>query len=314
MTNGNETTGSVINAMPPGEWHLGMFEKSEVARRRLRLVEDLLGITLGLDCLAISGDAAIHYYLRAHGGAWQSVDFSESGVRELRAVLTCPPQDWEPPAIASARQPQQARLVEEGRLPFPDLSFDRIVLLGGLEQLEDDYAFIAECHRVLKESGHLILNTTHAKRWTLLAPVRRLLGLSEDTPGVRKGYTQHQLFSLLKDGFDVQRIQGYTRFFSLCVESLIEFAAGFLIRTDEKGMVQTETFERIYRLVKSTCLLNWLASKLDGLLFFTRGYRLIVKAERRIWRPRRAPILVDGRSIAEATLQTRIGTAGPLSR
>ena len=54
-----------------------------------------------------------------------------------------------------------------------------------------------------------------------------------------------------------------------------------------------------------------LAVALDTLLAFTRGYDLIARARRRPWRPRRAPILSDGRSIAEAALGGKIGTAAP---
>ena len=55
----------------------------------------------------------------------------------------------------------------------------------------------------------------------------------------------------------------------------------------------------------------WLAAQLDKLLFFTKGYCLIGRARRRQWRPRRTPVLADGRSIAEAALGGKIGTAAP---
>jgi hypothetical protein len=57
--------------------------------------------------------------------------------------------------------------------------------------------------------------------------------------------------------------------------------------------------------------LFWIAAQLDLLLFFTRGYHLVAIAQRKIWRPRRTPVLKDGRSIADATLNTRIGSAAP---
>ena len=45
-----------------------------------------------------------------------------------------------------------------------------------------------------------------------------------------------------------------------------------------------------------------IAEQFDMLLLFNRGHRLVAVGKRRGWRPRDAPILVDGRSISEAVL------------
>ena len=44
---------------------------------------------------------------------------------------------------------------------------------------------------------------------------------------------------------------------------------------------------------------------------FPAGYHMVVRARRRVWRPRLTPKLQDGRSIADAALNTKIGTAQP---
>ena len=58
---------------------------------------------------------------------------------------------------------------------------------------------------------------------------------------------------------------------------------------------------------KLTYPLMWIFSKFN----FLPNHEMILKSRRRRWSPRRQPKLVDGRSIAEATINTRIGTAAP---
>ncbi|NCC53456.1 MAG: class I SAM-dependent methyltransferase, partial [Spartobacteria bacterium] len=185
-----------------GEWLLAMFDKSPVNNLCLRRIREMLGMTLGLECLAIGGVAAMHYYLRAHGGSWHNADMTEEGVANIISVLSCPPRDWEPQTVTRARAgSHNVQWLDGATLPYADGSFDRVVLMNGLEGVENDYAFIAECHRVMKNSGHLILNVTHAKPWTLLAPLRRMLGMTDQQEDdFRGGYSKTDLFNLLKDG------------------------------------------------------------------------------------------------------------------
>jgi 2-polyprenyl-3-methyl-5-hydroxy-6-metoxy-1,4-benzoquinol methylase len=55
------------------------------------------------------------------------------------------------------------------RLPYPDQSFDMLSCLEGVEHLEDQFAFIRECWRVLKPGGRLLISTPNvlglASRW-----------------------------------------------------------------------------------------------------------------------------------------------------
>jgi hypothetical protein len=47
---------------------------------------------------------------------------------------------------------------------------------------------------------------------------------------------------------------------------------------------------------------SWLAYQLDALLLLTKGYYLLACAKRHAWRPRKAPVLNDGRRIGDAVL------------
>jgi len=290
------------NGAVAGEWHLKLFRKSLLKQAKLRRIVGLLGATRGEDCLDVGGDnGVVSYHLRALGGTWTSVDMSEKAVESIRKLVG-----------------ENVKLIQPPALPFPDETFDVLVIIDLLEHVEDDAAFIAECHRVLKPTGRLIVNVPHIKRFAFLPPIRNMLGLTDDIHGhVRPGYTQSQLFDLLKDGFNVEEVQTYSRFFVEALDTGIRFLADRFGggAGDPKGtMIDEENFGRMDKLFRVYSILYpffWLASKLDYLLFWTRGYCLIARAKCRQWRPRRAPVLRDGRSIAEAALGGKIGSAAP---
>ncbi len=82
---------------------------------------------------------------------------------------------------------------EEDALPFPDLSFDRILFVHGLEQADNARRSLREAWRLLKDSGRLIV----------VVPNRRgLWAYAESTPfGHGQPYSQGQLARLLNSLF-----------------------------------------------------------------------------------------------------------------
>jgi SAM-dependent methyltransferase len=82
-------------------------------------------------------------------------------------------------------------LVEETRLPFPDLTFDKVLIVHGLEYSEALRPMLREVWRVLSESGRLIV----------VVPNRRgLWARFERTPfGHGRPYSASQLSRLLRD-------------------------------------------------------------------------------------------------------------------
>ena len=65
-----------------------------------------------------------------------------------------------PTAAAVTRWPEdrnQACATEEDALPFPDLCFDRILLVHGLEAADSARALLREVWRVLKDDGRLLV-------------------------------------------------------------------------------------------------------------------------------------------------------------
>lgn len=127
------------------------------------------------DCagLAVLGLGYTEPYL----GLWR--DQAYRCLSAIPAELACPA-----PAGAT-----QTCLVEQERLPFPDLSFDRILLVHGVDMADDARRLLREVWRVLKDDGRILV----------VAPNR--LGVwahVETTPfGHGHPYTQRQIALLL---------------------------------------------------------------------------------------------------------------------
>ena len=239
-------------------------------------------------------------WLRSRGGAWERVEVPEAALAPLRSSL-------------GGTRPEPCRI------PHPDETFDLLVLVGVLEHIPDDRALVAECHRVLKPGGRLVLAVRQARTWSLLRPLRRLFGVADQVRGrARPGYGESALFDVLKDGFDVEEAHPYSRFFAQAFDIPLQRAIRFPGIRHEMNSERAGDEERVlmaYRRAARSASFwypaAWLASRLDYLLLGSRGHALAACGRRRQWRPRRAPTLKDGRSIAEATINTKIGTAAP---
>lgn len=110
-----------------------------------------------------------------------------------RCIALSPAQLGLPPDAAAG-----AVVAEEDALPFPDLSFDRILLVHGLEMAESARRLLREAWRVLKDDGRLLV----------VAPNRRgLWAHSEHTPfGHGQPYSPGQVSRLLaRHMFHVER-------------------------------------------------------------------------------------------------------------
>ena len=278
-------------------WQERLFRRSLRRQRKLSLLSELVGNTANLQCLEISaGDGAISAGLRALGGSWKSAVQSKSAERSVR-IFT-----------------QEAVIrVEDGKLPFDDNSFDLVVLVDALINVQDDPAFIRECHRVLKNNGWVIINETR-RLMTPAGGLKRLLGVSSvSRGGSRNGYRGSDLFNILKDGFDVPEIITYSNEVLEAPIALGMFCLRKIFPQEYWRLEEKPESSLLYRYRRLLALMGffypllWILSKLE----FFPGHQLLVKSRRRHWRPRLQPKLLDGRSIAEATINTKIGTAAP---
>jgi len=107
-----------------------------------------------------------------------------------------------PAQVGAARWPAGAAnlscTAEEDALPFPDLCFDRVLLVHGLEAAENARRLLREVWRVLKDDGRLLV----------VAPNRRgMWAYLESTPfGQGEPYSPGQIGRLLAEAlFRVER-------------------------------------------------------------------------------------------------------------
>lgn len=282
-------------------WQEKLFKRSVRRQMRLRKLKELIGITTNQNCLEITaGDGVISARLREGGGRWKTLVLSSAAKASV---------DW--------FLEEQVDFLQNTAMEEADGTFDLVVIVDALQRIRDDYAFIKECHRVLKPDGRLVI--TAARKMVLNGPLHAMLGLSWRAKGLeRPGYTSGELFEVLKDGFDVPETDTYS---TCCVEVpglLCEAAANKLVHEPYNMPGENVGTEEFYHYTKLNAFaalvypLMWVLGKLDGnLLFFMPGHNMVAKTKRRVWRIRKQPVLIDGRSIAEAAINTKIGTAAP---
>lgn len=285
-------------------WQEKLFKRSVRRQLRFQKLRQLLGMTANQTCLEVtSGDGMISMKLRENGGRWTTAVPDEAARAALRYFID-----------------DEAAVLNGSIIDAPDGSFDAVVVVDVLERIRDDHAFIKECHRVLKTDGRLVVTAARRKRICMgTCPLRSVVGLSWKKRGLeRPGYTAGEFFDVLKDGFDVPETVSYA---SCCVESpglVCEALANriahgpYNMPPEKTGTEEFYHYSRIYALATLIWPLMWLAMKIEtSLAGWTPGHNLAAKTKRRVWRERRTPVLIDGRSIAEAALNTKIGTAAP---
>ena len=241
----------------------------------------------GRVCLDVgAGNAVVSYHLRKRlGGEWHTVLGPDQNPDTAAAVLE-----------------DNVHAYDEGALPFEEKMFDVLIVFEALLSVSDPESFITECHRVMKPDGVLILHAVRTKSFSILRPLRKMLRASYDRRGLgREGYTESELFSLLKHGFDVYQVRSYSRF---CVELVHAIVQGLIHREGVANVAYSERTRRIFSVANVFYRLGY---QLDLLVFFAKGHHLVAMAKRRAWRPRNAPVLVDGRSITEVVLSRPFG-------
>ncbi len=249
---------------------LALFSKSVMKQAKLKAILRFLPDTARLTCLDIGGDnGVVSYFLRRQGGTWHSGDLTEEAVSSIRELVG-----------------DNCHLLDDGRTPFGDKTFDLVVIIDFLEHIHDDKGFVAELARILKDDGQLVVNVPHRKPLSLIRPLRLLLGLTDAKHGhLRPGYGARELEKLLAPDFTVTARRTYSRFFSEFVDAVLSFVfatvGGGKGKKSAKGVIVTGRDVRkggLYKAFAASYPLIWLFTRLDGLLFFTRGYCLAVRA------------------------------------
>jgi SAM-dependent methyltransferase len=159
------------------ERRLGQMARLMIGRRVRALWPDLRGMRL-------MGLGYATPYLRPYLAEAERV---AAVMPAPQGVLPWPPEG-----------PNRATLAEEGELPLPDFSVDRVLLIHGLEFSEQTRPLLKEIWRVLAGGGRLIV----------VVPNRRgIWARLDNTPfGQGSPYTPSQLSHLLREeGFTPER-------------------------------------------------------------------------------------------------------------
>lgn len=257
---------------PHSGWALALFRRSVLKQAKMRALVGAMADGDRGRCLDLGGDnGIISYLLRARGGTWVSADIGARNVRSIRALV-------------GARVCQ----IDGVRLPFTSRSFDLVVIVDLLEHVEDDASLAVDLARVLRPGGVLVVNVPHVKRRSLLAHVRRAVGLTDAWHGhVRPGYTAGGLSRLLGDRFRIESVRTYSRAFSESIDLLLNGA--YLLHRGSgeqsgKGTVVTaadvSSQQGSFRLLGAAYPLLRAFSALDVLLPLQPGYKLVVRAVR----------------------------------
>lgn len=101
-------------------------------------------------------------------------------------------------------------VMDAQRLPFRDQSFDALVSIETIEHLEKPEQFVAECRRLLRPGGTLVLSTPNRKIYEQRDPRKESpICPFHMSPSHIKEFTEQELRSLLAGkGFQVEAVFG----------------------------------------------------------------------------------------------------------
>jgi SAM-dependent methyltransferase len=257
------------------EWAVALFNRSVLKQEKFRQILARLGGLSGKRALDIGADnGVISYLLRQRGGEWHSADLDERAVASIRQLVS-----------------SNVHQIDGGATSFADDSFDLVVIVDFLEHIPDDHGFIRELARIIKPGGQLVINVPHPRPGSWVTRLRHRIGLTDEWHGhLRPGYTIDELRGLLEPSFSVEEVVTYSRTFSELVDTGLN---GLYLRmqrrqgateSSSKGPVVTGSDLRKHRkqfvMLSTLYPLLWSVAKLDALLWFSPGYKLIVSARR----------------------------------
>jgi len=262
-------------------WQLRMFDKSLKKQLKVKAIEKHFGSLQGKQCLLVTcGDnnGAINYHLRKSGGTWTWADFEDKSIPEMEELLQ-----------------EKVYLVdkETAKLPFPDATFDLVVIIDVHEHFEDPVPVTKELSRVMKNNGKVVVSTPNGNEKKLAVRIKHLVGMTPETYGhVCVGFDIPDLERLLVGaGLRPSRSSSYSKFFTEMLELAINFAYVKVLSKKSKVKVgegtiapttrnQLQSVEKSYKIYSLIYPFFWTISQLDRLLFFNRGYAVIVEAKR----------------------------------
>lgn len=255
-------------------WHIKIFNISILKQEKLRQITELMDNLKNKTCLDIGGDnGVISYLLRQRGGEWYSADLEDRAVESIQQLVG-----------------MNVFRIDDAYIPLPDNSLDLIVIVDFLEHIHEDRNFVIEMKRVLRPGGEVIINVPHIKSFSLLNRIRHAIGLTDEKHGhLRPGYTFSDLVDILGPNFIVKMWKTYSKSFSESIDISLNFLYEVLQKAKDrterskKGTLITQndmvSYKKEFFFLSIIYPFLWVVSKLDRILFFQKGYKLILKAQ-----------------------------------
>ena len=250
------------------DWALKLFKLSYLKQAKFKEIVRLLDPMDGKRGFDIGADnGVISVLLRRRGGTWISGDLDETAIQSIRSLVG-----------------DGVVKLDGCRTQFAHDSFDLVLIIDFLEHIETDQLFLREVGRILKTGGLFVIHVPHKKKWSLIRPFRNALGLTDEQHGhLRPGYTLDELTRMLGSIFIIESAKTYSRFFSQFFDALISFLYARIKKGDNgrKGVLLTPEdlgrFRKQLRLYAWIRPLMWFFAQLDRVLFFTKGYNLLIR-------------------------------------
>ncbi len=260
-------------------WQLKMFSRSLKKKMKVAALLRHFPDLAGKKCLLVTcGDnnGAINYHLRERGGKWTWADFEAHGIAGMEELLG--------EKIVSLDK-------TSGSLPFADGVFDLVVSIDVHEHLADPQPVTSELARVTKAGGTVIVTTPNGNEKKIAVRIKNAIGMDAQSYGhVRVGFDVPDL-RLLTDaaGLTFRRHSSYSRFFTEMLELAINFLYVKVLSRKSEAKVEEGTIapvskdqlrsvQKSYRIYALIYPVFWLVSRLDYLVWFTRGYAVVVEA------------------------------------
>lgn len=257
------------------EWAVALFNRSVLKQAKFRQILARLGDLAGKRALDIGADnGVISYLLRQRGGVWHSADLDQRAVASIRQLVG-----------------RDVHQIDGGTTPFEAGAFDLVVIVDFLEHIPDDRGFARELARIIRPGGQVVINVPHLQPKSIVTRLRHAVGLTDEWHGhLRPGYSIQGLRDLLGPAFVIEEVVTYSRVFSELIDTGLN-AAYLKVQKRQgpsgpspKGPVITGSDVRKHRkqfaLLSALYPLIWSIAKLDALLWFTPGHKLIVSARR----------------------------------
>lgn len=213
------------------------------------------------------GAGVFSYEMALYGGKIVGLDYSEANVKAVKGMYKLNNLSFEVGDAVS--------------MPFENEMFDSILATEIIEHIQDDNKFVSECFRVLKKGGKVVITAPCTNPSLSVDWMRKLfagIDITKDFGHKRGGYTQEELFNILKkNNFMLEKIIYYDIFFGEIAWIITCMPRALTNRNWKSGEGQDELGGSfMFNFYKIIFPLIYGLAKLDFFLKGLKGHHIMV--------------------------------------